>query len=238
MSTARGKALRRTSIESSTDAAFRSLSDLFTLAPLSPREPYDPGAPYGIPQAAASTLADRLAQRDRLGAMGLRMTSVVTDRLELRPLVPEDADEMAPVLADERLHDFTGGHPIAPEQLRTRYVHLADGWSADGAEQWCNWIVRVQASGDAVGFVQATVTDAGRAATVAWVVGVRWQGQGYASEAAIAVVGWLTAAGVRTIEAHIHPDHDASARVAGRAGLVPSTDTVDGEVVWRRPADP
>ena len=61
-------------------------------------------------------------------------------------------------------------------------------------------------------------------------------GPGYAAEAAAAVVGWLAGGGVRTIEAHIHPDHHASGRVAARAGLEPSTDVVDGEVVWRRPA--
>ena len=41
--------------------------------------------------------------------------------------------------------------------------------------------------------------------------------------------------GVRTIEAHIHPDHRASGCVAAPAGLARSTDVVDGEVVWRRP---
>ena len=169
--------------------------------------------------------------------MGLPMTTIVTDRLELRPLVPEDADEMVSVLGDERLHDFTGGHPLPRDELRARYERRAGGWSSDGTEQWCNWILRVRPGGDAVGFVQATVTDAGAAATVAWVVGVPWQGQGYAAEAAAAVAGWLAGAGVRTIEAHIHPDHEASGRVATWAGFAPSADMVDGEVVWRRPAD-
>lgn len=168
--------------------------------------------------------------------MGLPTATIVTDRLELRALVPEDAGEMASVLDDERLHEFTGGRPLPPEQLRARYERLAVGWSPDGAEQWCNWIVRVQPDGDAVGFAQATVTDGGAAATVAWVIGIPWQARGYAAEAAAGVVGWLADAGVRTIEAHIHPDHHASGRVATRAGLEPSTEVVDGEVVWRRPA--
>ena len=150
--------------------------------------------------------------------------------------VPEDADEMAGVLGDERLHDFTGGQPLSPEQLRARYERLAGGWSPDGAEQWCNWIVRIRPGGDAVGFAQATVTGDGSAATVAWVVGVPWQGRGYAAEAAAALVTRLADVGVRTIEAHIHPDHHASGRVAARAGLEPSTEVIDGEVVWRRPA--
>jgi len=70
-------------------------------------------------------------------------------------------------------------------------------------------------------------------AEVAWVVGVPWQGRGYAAEAARALVGWLEAAGVGEIVAHIHPDHVASARVAAGAGLVATADEVDGERVWR-----
>jgi RimJ/RimL family protein N-acetyltransferase len=53
-------------------------------------------------------------------------------------------------------------------------------------------------------------------------VGVPWQSQGIASEAAREVVGWLEGRGVVTITAHIHPDHHASARVATRAGLGPT----------------
>jgi RimJ/RimL family protein N-acetyltransferase len=52
------------------------------------------------------------------------------------------------------------------------------------------------------------------------------------------MVAWLLAEGVGTITAAIHPDHDASAAVAARAGLVPTADVVDGERVWRRPSPP
>ena len=68
---------------------------------------------------------------------------------------------------------------------------------------------------------------------MAWVVGVPWQGHGYATEAATALVEWLRELGVDDIAAHIHPDHQASAAVAGRAGLHRTADLVDGEVVWR-----
>jgi RimJ/RimL family protein N-acetyltransferase len=83
--------------------------------------------------------------------------------------------------------------------------------------------------------VQATLTRhcEAWAAQVAWVVGVAWQGQGYAAEAARVLVGWLASRDVREIEAHIHPEHEASARVASRAGFQPSEDRVDGEQVWR-----
>lgn len=69
-------------------------------------------------------------------------------------------------------------------------------------------------------------------AEVAWVVGTPWQGQGFAAEAARALVGWLRWQSVRTVIAHIHPDHHASAAVARAIGLEPTDDWQDGEVRW------
>ncbi|HJW59363.1 MAG TPA: GNAT family N-acetyltransferase [Actinomycetota bacterium] len=160
----------------------------------------------------------------------------MTERLLLAPLVPGDADEMAGVLADPALHRFTGGRPATLQELRTRYAALAAG-SGRPEEVWRNWIVRRRADARPVGTVQATITrdNGGWAATIAWVIGVPWQGQGYAAEAARALVGWLARRDAREVVAHIHPDHAASARVATRAGLLPTPDQVDGEQVWRLP---
>ncbi|HEX4659563.1 MAG TPA: GNAT family N-acetyltransferase, partial [Streptosporangiaceae bacterium] len=74
-------------------------------------------------------------------------------------------------------------------------------------------------------------------AVVAWVIGTSWQGRGYGSEAAHALVGWLSGHGAAVITAHIHPRHAASARVAERAGLIPTAAEVDGERVWRLARD-
>jgi RimJ/RimL family protein N-acetyltransferase len=158
-----------------------------------------------------------------------------TERLVLSPLAVEDADEMVAVLADERMYEFTGGAPPTLEQLRERYRWLALGRSTDGAELWFNWIVRPLDGGAAVGAVQATVTADGTEAEIAWEVGVPWQGRGIAAEASLAMVEWLVAHGVASIAAHVHPEHEASARVAARTGLAPTAELVDGEIVWRRP---
>ena len=88
--------------------------------------------------------------------------------------------------------------------------------------------------GQAVGYVQATVVDGGRQAEIAWVIGVDWQGRGYATEAARALVAWLDSRGVTTIRAHIHPGHAASAAVARRAGLAPTGHVGEGEQLWQR----
>ena len=155
----------------------------------------------------------------------------------MTPLRLEDAEAMIGVLADVRMYEFTGGEPPTIERLRARYEFLAGGRSPDGSEAWLNWIVRTGTPPVAVGVLQATVSDDATVGEVAWEIGVDHQGRGYASEAAVALVDWLVAAGVGAIEACIHPDHTASAAVAERAGLAPTDELVDGERRWRlRPA--
>jgi RimJ/RimL family protein N-acetyltransferase len=161
--------------------------------------------------------------------------TVVTRRLILTTLTVEDADELVHVLGDDRLHEFIGGHPVSLDALRDRYRHLVAG-PAEPSETWLNWIVRVKQDQVAVGTVQATIsarTDGQSSASVAWVIGTRWQNKGYATEAAGALVDWLRSHGVDDVIAHIHPDHHASGLVAERAGLQPTDEQHDGETVWR-----
>lgn len=171
---------------------------------------------------------------DYAGCMATTPTpTLTTERLTLVPLRPEDADELFPVLDDPALHGFTGGVPLGRGDLRRRFEQLAAGRSRDGREAWHNWVIRERRGDRAVGTVQATVMASADTASVAWVVGVPWQGRGYATEAATALVAWLASLGLGTIEAHVHPDHAASATVAARAGLSPTDDIVEGERVWR-----
>jgi RimJ/RimL family protein N-acetyltransferase len=157
-------------------------------------------------------------------------------RIVLTPLTIGDAEEMTGVLGGEQLYAFTGGQPPTAEELRARYARQVAGRSADGREEWRNWIIRRAADEQAVGFVQATIAErAGEeVAEIAWVVGLAWQGNGYAGEAARALVAWLDARGVAAIQAHIHPEHAASAAVARGAGLRPTGQIEDGEQLWRR----
>ncbi len=166
--------------------------------------------------------------------MPLEPTTIVTTRLTLTPLVEDDAITMVDVLADERMHEFIGGRPLTLDELRLRYQRLAVGHSADDSELWFNWVVRMTEAGNPVGVMQATVAADGSSADVAWEVGVPWQGRGVASEAATAVVDWLIDHDVPVVRALVHPDHEASAHVAAHAGLEPTGELVEGEVVWHR----
>ena len=112
-------------------------------------------------------------------------TTLTTARLVLTPLRQADADVMVDVLADRRLHEFIGGQPASHAELHERYGRL-DAGSPRPDEIWLNWVVRRRAGHTPVGTVQATVNrePGGWTAHVAWVIGLPWQGQGFASEAA------------------------------------------------------
>jgi RimJ/RimL family protein N-acetyltransferase len=155
---------------------------------------------------------------------------IVTDRLDLVPLRPDHADEMAVVLSDPALHTYIGGTPATPYELRARYERMTAG-SPDPGVAWLNWVIRLRDEKCLAGTVQATVE--GPVAEVAWVVGTPWQGRGVATEAARGLVAWLSGR-VDEIIAHVHPDHAASSSVATAAGLTRTDEWQDGEVRWRR----
>jgi RimJ/RimL family protein N-acetyltransferase len=157
---------------------------------------------------------------------------IETPRLRLTPLAVDDAHAMATVLSDPDLYQYTGGGPPSVETLENRYTHQVAG-SGSADEAWLNWIVRL-CDDRPVGFVQATLSStlSSRRAELAWVVGTPWQGRGVASEAVSAMRTWLEGRGVPAFRACIHPAHIASQRVANNAGLNPTDDIEDGEVVW------
>jgi RimJ/RimL family protein N-acetyltransferase len=165
-----------------------------------------------------------------------RAGEIHTEKLRLTPLVPTDAGALYPVLDDERLHAFTGGRPDTLEEVRARLRAWSSERSPDGRQAWLTWLVRATDDGRVLGTTQATVerTPDGLVAVLAWTTATAEQGRGVASAAAVAMTGWLTDAGVGRMDAHIHPEHPASAAVARHVGLAPTDERVDGETVWRR----
>lgn len=168
------------------------------------------------------------------GVQRLDITELRSERLVLEPLRAEHATEMVGVLADAALYSFTGGEPPSLPHLLARYEAQVAG-PEEPDEHWHNWVIRLGDEGAAVGFVQTTIE--GDSADVAWVVGVPWQGEGIAREAAGAMCTWLWDGGVARITAHIHPEHAASAAVAVSVGLAATGEfDDDGEQIWLRSA--
>lgn len=160
-----------------------------------------------------------------------------TRRLDIEPLIVGHAAELAPLLDDARLHEFTGGEPLGLADLTARFERLAARRSPDGAQLWGNWVLRRRDTGIAAGTLQATLPAAGPSAgpaEIAWVVASAAQGSGYAKEAARSLADRLAQASW-TVIAHIHPRHIASQRVATAAGLAVTEHLQDGEQRWLRP---
>lgn len=156
---------------------------------------------------------------------------ILSPRLKQVPMRSAHAAILFPILSDARLYEFTGGSPPSSEEsLAETYAALESRRSPDGNALWLNWLVWHLDRREGVGYTQATVHPTH--AYVAWVVGARWQGLGYASEAAAALVKWLGSLGVAEIRACVNPAHAASRRVAQNAGLRLTTDIIGGEEVW------
>jgi RimJ/RimL family protein N-acetyltransferase len=160
---------------------------------------------------------------------------LISARLLLEPLTDDGqvAVEMVAVLADPALYRHTGGEPPDVVELQDRYARQSRGVSPDGRELWFNWILRTRSTSDAVGYVQVSFVQDTGVADLAWVIGTPFQRNGYATEAARAVVEWLsTRPDVHAITAHISHKNVASQEIARRLELTETTRIEDGEVVW------
>ena len=160
-----------------------------------------------------------------------------TDRLILEPLRIEHADDMVAVLAPRELYTYYPEQDSPTlDELRATYARQTRGHSQDGTQTWHNWIIRSRSANEVIGFIQVTVTE--DRAEIAWVVGVPWQGLGYASEAARAVrdacLRGETDQTVVDVFCHIAPGHTRSERVARALGLHPTDTWHDGEIRWER----
>jgi RimJ/RimL family protein N-acetyltransferase len=157
-----------------------------------------------------------------------------TSRLDLVPINREHAASMFSVLIEPALYEFIGPPPGDIEALARKYERWETRTSPDGSEMWLNWVLRLRASGELIGHVQAgldLVQDAG--ADVAWIVGSLWQKRGYATEAVKTMVDWLLELEVPQIQASINPDNVASIKVAERAGLVRTNESSGSELIWK-----
>ena len=147
------------------------------------------------------------------------MQPMESSALRLEPLVAAHADEMFAPLSAAAIYDYMPGQPpLSAAALRERYARLEKGRSADGRQQWLNWIVRLN-SGRCAGFVQATIYPR-RTGDFAFAFAPTYWGQGVAFEACQAALPYLfRALRVTTLFATVDPRNARSIRLLLRLGF-------------------
>ncbi len=146
------------------------------------------------------------------------MNTIETATLTLEPQVAAHADAMFGVLSDPAIYTYENEPPPSVEWLRERFRKLETRGSADGTEQWLNWVIRLPPS-TLIGYVQATVTANGEA-TIAYVLSSPYWGRGLASQAVTAMIAELVAQyNVQHLFASLKQANQRSLRLLDRLGF-------------------
>ena len=146
------------------------------------------------------------------------MRAIFEDGLTLEPQMAEHAEEMFVVLSDPAIYEYENKPPSSLDWLRERFAKLESRRSADGREQWLNWVIRVPTS-ELVGYVQATVRPDGRAA-IAYELSSSYWGHGIAHRAVQAMIGELADRyQVHTVTAVLKAKNWRSRRLLDRLGF-------------------
>ena len=142
-----------------------------------------------------------------------------TAHLMLRPFAPQDAAScLRNWAADEEIYRYLSAQPQTAEEVR-EWLSSADDAYADPRTYY--WAIEETRSGEVIGelFVDDFGTSS-RWCELDWKVGTAFQGKGYATEAARAVLEYLIReVGFHRIEAKCCVENTASERVMQKLGM-------------------
>jgi RimJ/RimL family protein N-acetyltransferase len=166
------------------------------------------------------------------------MIRLETERLHLRPPRAEDVDELLPVYGDADVMRYIAeGTPWSRERTLLALRRWISFWDDDGFGLFA---LERRADSRLLGDVgllawnteswtPGSVASIGPSAVIeiGWTLARDCWGQGYATEAALAVREWAhEELGLNRLISLIHPDNDASIRVAEKLGERHETDVV------------
>lgn len=143
--------------------------------------------------------------------------TLTTERLILRPPVPEDFEDFVAFCADPVVTEFIGGvmsRAIAWRSLRT----MAGSWALDGFHMFS---VLNRVTGEWMGRIGPLYPDGWPGREVGWGLMRPWWGQGYAAEASLACMDFVfDSLGWRDVIHTIAPNNVGSQGVARKLGSV------------------
>lgn len=141
-----------------------------------------------------------------------------TERLQLRPLQPGDAQAIARYAGDRRIaaNTLSIPHPYSLDMARD-FIAYAQRSAADGSDLVFALLRKPQR--ELVGIIGLR-PQAGRVAEIGYWTGVPFQGRGYMTEALRAVIGHAFGElGLRRVFASHFAGNPASGRVMQKAGM-------------------
>ncbi|MFJ9413640.1 GNAT family N-acetyltransferase [Streptomyces sp. NPDC101227] len=160
------------------------------------------------------------------------MTEIHTPRLLLRRWQDDDLAPMADINADPLVMRWIGdGTVLDPDRTAQAIERWEEEWDDEGFGLFA---VELLASGELAGFVGLSVPeylpDALPGIEISWRLGRQYWGQGYASEAAQAVLEFaLQDRGLDRVVAIDRPGNKASENVMHKLGMVFERETVHPE---------
>lgn len=158
------------------------------------------------------------------------MTEIRTPRLILRRWHDDDLAPMAEINADPQVMQWIGnGSVLDLDQTAEAIERWEEEWDEEGFGLFA---VELLASGELAGFAGLSVPEflpeVLPAVEISWRLGQQFWGQGYASEAAHAVLEFaLQDRGLDRVISIARVGNDASENVMRKLGMVPERDTAD-----------
>ncbi len=168
---------------------------------------------------------------------------IETERLVLRPWQKADRRPYHELLQHPEVHRHFGPQPMGMEECWRRLMAAVGGWQLNG---FGGWAVERKADGKLIGMTALFTAwrdlqpEFGEDPEMGWIFAAETHGQGMASEACKAVLGWAEASLAPTpIWAIIAPANAPSLKLADKLGFKRVHETLyhdDPTVVLRRPA--
>jgi ribosomal-protein-alanine N-acetyltransferase len=150
-----------------------------------------------------------------------RAEARTTERLHLRPPLPEDAASYRSLVSHPTIGEWLRPPPLDPFEPSD-----GDLWLKDDRRHWEEfdfgpWVVLEQGSGAYVGRagLQWTEVEGRPAIELLWAIAPDRHGEGFATEAAAAAIELARERGIEEVIAMVLPANAASLRVAEKAGL-------------------
>lgn len=155
-----------------------------------------------------------------------------TARLTLRPYVEGDLEAVHAMRSDPEVVRWLYGEVLSEDETRdllTRRMALT-AWASEG--DWLSAAIVERASGTTVGDLAFHwVSERDKTAEVGFILDPRHQGQGFATEAARALLDWAFTSGFHRVIGRTEARNTASARVLEKLGMRLEAHHVENEWV-------